>query len=171
MSVHLVTSSAFADMLIRPVPEHTRMAHSGAATDQRSESVELDPIEAFSCLGTTSRANLVSDIVGHPKGMPSKIELDHMNPSLAPSTISGHLRTLEEKGIIRSARIDRNGHARDAPEAFFYLTDAARELFDRNNVFDEDTYRAAYQEVSKPSTIQEAESADRPTVDASTVTH
>lgn len=38
------------------------------------------------------RANLVADIVGHPKGAPSVAELEYMNPSLDEGAIRQHPR-------------------------------------------------------------------------------
>ncbi|MFC7046555.1 ArsR family transcriptional regulator [Halobacteriaceae archaeon GCM10025711] len=137
--------------------------------DPQRDDGELNPIEALSALEETSRANIIADIVGHPKGMPSKTEIDHMNPSLAPSTISGHLNTLQKKGLIESAEWGREGHPKSAPRKFYYITEQAHELFDRNNLFDENAYRDAYAEVKKPAEIRAAETAERPAVSVSTV--
>ncbi|MFC6722867.1 ArsR family transcriptional regulator [Halobium palmae] len=129
----------------------------------------IDPSEVLDAL-STSRANIVADIVGHPRGMPSKKELDHTNPSLALSTITEHLHSIEDVSLIESIRVDHAGNARDDLNAFFFLTDEARQLFDRNNLFDEDAYQSVYQEIQMPDEIQSAENADRPSVNATTVT-
>lgn len=126
---------------------------------------DLPPI--LTTIKETPLSNIIADIIGHPKGMPSKRELDHMNPSLTSSTISEHLTTLTNKGIIGQEQVDRSGNGRDTPESFYYLTDEARELFDRNNIFDEAAYQAAYQEISKPNEIQTIEQIERPTPDSS----
>ncbi|MFC6722890.1 ArsR family transcriptional regulator [Halobium palmae] len=124
-------------------------------------TIDPDRTEALSTLENTSRANIIADIVGHPDGMPSKAEIDHMNPSLSPSTISEHLNTLKQAGLIESKRVECSDNDRDAPGVVWRVTDEARKIFDQNNLFDTEAYRAAYQEIGKPDEIQAAENADR----------
>ncbi|MDB2276703.1 ArsR family transcriptional regulator, partial [Halorubrum ezzemoulense] len=101
-------------------------------------------------------------IVGHPKGAPSKKELEYYNPSIAASTLTDHLIRLEEVGLIEAIERDREGLERGHPYRFFQLTDAARELFDRNNLFEPDAYRELFAEVEKTDEIEAAEGAERP---------
>ena len=122
----------------------------------------LDPIEALSALDDTIRANIIGTIVGHPKGSPSKKELEYYNPSVAASTLTDHLTRLEEVGLIVVVERDREGLERGQPYRFFRLTDAARELFDRNNLFEPDAYRAMFAEVEKTDEINAAEAIERP---------
>lgn len=126
------------------------------------ETAGLDPIGALSALDDTTRANIIGTIVGHPKGAPSKKELEYYNPSDAASTLTDHLNRLEDVGLIEVVERDREGLERGQPYRFFRLTDAARELFDRNNLFEPDAYRAMFAEVEKTDEIEAAEAVERP---------
>ena len=125
------------------------------------ETAGLNPIKALSVLDDTTRANLIGTIVGHPKGAPSKKELEYYNPSVAASTLTGHLNRLEEIGLIEVIERDRDGLERGQPYRFFHLTDAARELFDRNNLFDEEAYQALFAEVETTDEIDAIEAIER----------
>ena len=52
------------------------------------------------------RANIIADIVGHPKGAPSVEELDYKNPSLSEDAIRRHLSTPSAGG--RRSRTTRH---------------------------------------------------------------
>ncbi|GAA0714447.1 hypothetical protein GCM10009060_00170 [Halorubrum trapanicum] len=122
----------------------------------------LDPIAALSVLDDTTRANIIGTIVGHPKSAPSKKELEYYNPSIAASTLTDHVIRLEEVGLVESIERDRDGLKRGQPYRFFQLTAAARELFDRNNLFEPDAYRELFAEVEKTDEIKAAEAIERP---------
>jgi DNA-binding transcriptional ArsR family regulator len=62
------------------------------------------------------RANLIADVVGHPKGAPSVVELNHMNPSLDEAAIRRHLDVLQEAGIVRLLEVDAGDRANNCPE-------------------------------------------------------
>jgi len=126
------------------------------------DTTGLDPIEALSALDDTTRANIIGTIVGHPKGAPSKKELAYYNPSVAASTLTDHLTRLEEVRLIEVVECDREGLERGQPYRFFQLTEAARELFDRNNLFESDAYRAMFAEVEKTDEIEAAKAVERP---------
>jgi DNA-binding transcriptional ArsR family regulator len=128
------------------------------------------PTEVLSAVDQTSRKNIVGTIVGHPKGMPSFTEIDHMNPSLASSTVSEHLSRLAEAGVVAVRRCAPDGKDADAPKAFYYLTDEAREIFDRNGIFGEEGYKSVYEQVELPENVETHLHADRPAVEASAVT-
>jgi len=122
----------------------------------------LNPITALGSLDDTTRANIIGTIVGHPKGAPSKKELEYYNPSVAASTLTDHLARLKKVGLVEVVKRDREGLERGQPYRFFRLTDAARDLFDRNNLFEPDAYRAMFAEVEKTDEIEAAEAIDRP---------
>jgi predicted ArsR family transcriptional regulator len=90
-------------------------------------------------------------------------ELEYYNPSVAASTLTDHLARLEVVGLIEVVERDRKGLERGQPYRFFQITDAARELFDRNNLFEPDAYRAMFAEVEKTDEIEAAEAVERPT--------
>lgn len=48
------------------------------------------------------------------------------------------------------------------PYTFYRVTEAARELFDRNGIFDRETWREQYAKVEKSDDVLAAERADRP---------
>jgi len=125
-------------------------------------STGLDPITALSALDDTTRANIIGTIVGHPKGAPSKKELEYYNPSVAASTLTDHLSRLEEVGLVEVVKWDREGLERGQPYRFFQLTEAARELFDRNNIYDPDTYQELFVKVETSDEIEAAEAVKRP---------
>ena len=126
------------------------------------EPAGLNPITALGSLDDTTRANIIGTIVGHPKGAPSKKELEYYNPSVAASTLTDHLARLKKVGLVEVVKRDREGLERGQPYRFFRLTDAARDLFDRNNLFEPGAYRAMFAEVEKTDEIEAAEAADRP---------
>jgi DNA-binding PadR family transcriptional regulator len=133
-----------------------------AALISTEETTGLNPIKALGTLDDTTRANIIGTIVGHPKGAPSKKELEYYNPSVAASTLTGHLDQLEEVGLIEVVEREREGLERGQPYRFFELTDAAHELFDRNNLFEREAYQVLFAEVEKTDEIEAAEAVERP---------
>ena len=81
---------------------------------------------------------------------------------MSPPQRSGHLNRLEDIGLIKIVERDREGLERGQPYRFFQLTDAARELFDRNNLFEPEAYQALFAEVEKNAEIETAEAVMRP---------
>ncbi|WP_459194137.1 ArsR family transcriptional regulator [Halosimplex sp. J119] len=110
----------------------------------------------------STRANIVADVVGHPEGAPSVDELDYMNPSLEADTIRNHLKVLREAGVVEELTVPAGRRTRGYPYKFYRVTDAARELFDRNGLFPEDAWRRQYQRVEKTAEIRELEAMPRP---------
>lgn len=142
--------------------ERTMSRPDASSLAPTGDTTGLDPITAFSALDDTTRANIIGTIVGHPKDAPSKKELAYYNPSVAASTLTEHLNRLEAVGLIEAIERERKGLERGQPYRFFQLTEAARELFDRNNLFDREAYRALFAEVEKTDEIEAAESVERP---------
>ncbi|WP_225335613.1 ArsR family transcriptional regulator [Halomicrobium urmianum] len=108
------------------------------------------------------RADILADVVGHPKGAPSVEELDYMNPPLSEDAIRRHLRTLADVGVVRECEFEPGERLRDYPYKFYALTEDARELFDRNGLFPEEAWRRQYQSVEKTPRIREIEEMPRP---------
>lgn len=111
-----------------------------------------------------ARANLIADIVGHPKGAPSVAELDYMNPSLGEDAVRNHLQELREAGLVEELVVEPGNRVRGYPYKFYRITDEARSLFDDNGLFPEDAWRRQYERVEKTTDVREIEKMPRPTV-------
>lgn len=109
------------------------------------------------------RANIIADVVGHPKGKPSVEELDYMNPSLSADAIRRHLSTLEEVGVVAEVEFEVGERLRDYPYKFYGLTKEARELFDQSNLFPKEPWQRQYERVEKTPRIRDVEQMPRPT--------
>jgi hypothetical protein len=127
------------------------------------DEMTFDEWRALQKATDKKRANIIADIVGHPKGTPSVEELDYMNPSLSDDSIRRHLSALKNVDVVEVITIDPGDRLRDYPYKFYRLTDNARELFDKNNLFPVDPWQRQYQRVEKNSRIHELEQMPRPT--------
>lgn len=125
-------------------------------------TTNFDEWEAMRAVGQQTRAGLVADIVGHPKGMPSVAELDHTNPRVERSTIDEHLEKLMKAGVVGKAQLPTGERHRDLPYTFYYITEMGREFLDRNDVLDEEVWTDQYERVEKPPEIREIEAMTRP---------
>jgi DNA-binding transcriptional ArsR family regulator len=112
-----------------------------------------------------TRANVIADIVGHPKGAPSVRELDYMNPGLTADAIRRHLSILQDVGVVEELVVEPGERIRGYPYKFYRLTSDARELFDRNDLFPEDAWQRQYARVQRTGEIKELESMPRPDAD------
>lgn len=126
-----------------------------------SES-EFEPWEALRLSTQDNRANLLADIVGHPKAAPSVAELDYMNPSLKEDAIRKHLQRLQDGGVIEELVVEPGDRVRGYPYKFYRLTDEARALFDKNGLFPQEAWRRQYDRVEKTGEVRELESMPRP---------
>ncbi|WP_276248627.1 helix-turn-helix domain-containing protein [Haladaptatus sp. YSMS36] len=135
-------------------------------TSQPGETDGFDTWTALKLITQDTRASLISDIVGHPEGMPSVPELDYTNPNIGRSAIEGHLRKLTDAGVVEAVEFPKGERRRDLPYKFYRITPEARELFDRNNLFSEDVWRETYAKVKKTPEIREIESMPRPVENA-----
>lgn len=135
------------------------------AQDEGSEAATDDDFNTWLALQRATdkkRADIIADIVGHPKGAPSVEELDYMNPPLSDDAIRRHLNTLEEVAVVQVREFEPGNRVRDFPYQFFELTADARALFDRNGLFPEDAWQRQYQSVEKTNRIKEIETMPRP---------
>ena len=126
------------------------------------KTTEFDTWTALQKATDRKRANLIPDIVGHPEDAPSVKELDYMNPSLEADAIRRHLKTLREVGVVEELVVEPGDRVRGYPYKFYALTDEARELFDRNDLFPEDAWKRQYDRVRKTGEIRELEAMPRP---------
>lgn len=133
-------------------------AEDTAATDDEG----LNTWEALQKVTDKKRADILADIVGHPKGMPSVEELDYMNPPMSDDAIRRHVKTLMNVGVVEEREFPPGKRYREFPYKFYRLTDAARELFDRNGLFPEAAWKREYESVTKTARIEEIEEMPRP---------
>lgn len=143
------------------------MHPDAARPDETGEKTEdtgvFDTWTALQKATDKPRANLIADIVGHPKGAPSVSELAYMNPSLTEDAIRRHLGILQNVGVVEELVVAPGNRIRGYPYKFYTLTAEARELFDRNDLFPEDAWRRQYDRVQKTGEITELEAMPRPT--------
>lgn len=131
-------------------------------TTQNATTEEFDSWHALQKATDKKRADLLADIVGHPKGMPSVEELDYMNPPLSDDAIRRHLNTLKDVNVVQEREFKPGERLRDYPHKFYALTEEARELFDRNGLFPEKAWQRQYQSVEKTARIRDIETMPRP---------
>ena len=131
-------------------------------TGRNAASGGFDTWRALQKATDKKRADILADIVGHPKGMPSVEELDYTNPPLSDDAIRRHLSTLAEVGVVREREFEPGERLRDYPYKFYELTEEARELFDRNGLFPEEAWQRQYQSVEKTARIRDIEEMPRP---------
>ena len=122
----------------------------------------FDPWLALQRVTDATRANIVADVVGHPKGTPSVDEFAYTNSSLEADTIRNHLKVLAEAGVVAELTVPAGERTRGDPYKFYRLTDAARDLFDRNGLFPADAWQRQYERVEKTAEIRELEAMPRP---------
>lgn len=146
-------------VLTRMRPDATRPGNESGAGDGTDE---FNAWVALQKATDKQRANLIADVVGHPEGAPSVTELDYMNPSLEEDAIRRHLGILQDVGVVEELVVEPGGRVRGYPYKFYTLTDDARELFDRNDLFPTAAWRRQYARVQKPPEIQEVEEMPRP---------
>lgn len=140
------------------------------ATDTADDDDESNEFEAWTALQKATdqpRANLIADIVGHPRKAPSVKELDYMNPALGEDAIRRHLGVLKDVGVVAELVVVPGDRVRGYPYKFYQLTTSARELFDRNDLFPADAWQRQYARVEKPGDIAELEAMPRPASDPS----
>lgn len=147
--------------------EHVRLCMHPDTTQLNTSGGEPEPGEfnAWTALQKATdktRANLIADIVGHPKGAPSVKELDYMNPSLEADAIRRHLKTLQSVGVVEELVVEPGDRIRGYPYKFYRLTEEARALFDQNDLFPEGVWQRQYDRVQKTGEIQELEEMPRP---------
>ena len=140
-------------------PDATQVDSGGGAGDERDG---FDTWLALQKATDRTRANLIADIVGHPEGAPSVKELDYMNPSLEEDAIRRHLGILQDVGVVAELVVEPGVRVRGYPYKFYRLTESARSLFDRNDLFPEDAWRRQYARVQKTGEIEELEAMPRP---------
>ena len=134
------------------------------------ESTATDRWHVLQMVTNQSRANIIADIVGHPKGAPSVDELAKTNPRLEKDTIRGHLSVLKDVGIVEDRQIPVGERTRGYPYKFYQLSHSARTLFDENGLFPEDAWQRQYDRLVKDAEMRELEQMPRPATEHDTST-
>jgi predicted ArsR family transcriptional regulator len=140
----------------------TTSGGGGPATESEGGVESFDAWRALQKATDKKRANLIADIVGHPVGAPTVEELAYMNPSLSEDSIRRHLATLVEVGVVESHALPEGKRLREFPYTFYTLTDEARTLFDRNDLFPEPAWQRQYAAVKKTARVREVQEMPRP---------
>lgn len=136
---------------------------TAAAGEQGVEDrSDFDTWQALQKATDKKRADIIADIVGHPKGSITVEELDYMNPSMSDDAIRRHLETLAECGVVTVDELEPGDRLRDYPRKFYSLTEQARSLFDRNDLFPEAAWQRQYEAVEKTARIRDVEEMPRP---------
>ncbi len=136
----------------------SEMPRTGASAAPRDDTRFFSVAEA---LAEESRRDIVADIVAHPQSLPSMKELE-FTTGLHRTTVRDHLNTLIDAGVVEVVAFPRGQRTNDQPSKFYGLTESARELFDRNDVFVEEHWQELYSRVEKPDEVDAAENAPRP---------
>lgn len=110
----------------------------------------------------TPRADLLSDIAGHPKCAPSVEELAYVNPDKSEDAIRRHLGRLADAQVVRVLEVEPGNRRRDFPNKFYTITEEARALFDRNGLFPREAWQRQYEAVEKTARIRDVEAMPRP---------
>jgi len=138
----------------------TRTGNGGQNAGESGDG--FDTWKALQKATDKNRANLIADIVGHPKGAPSVEELEYTNPDLSEHAIRRHLHTLADVGVVWTLEFAPGERTGGFPYQFFELTAAARDLFDANGLFPEPAWRRQYQAIEKTPRIRDVEAMPRP---------
>jgi len=153
-------TSIVVDLKERDMRPGTEGETKGAGTADPDNG--FNPPEALQKATDKKRADIIADIVGHPKGAPSVEELDYMNPRLSDDAIRRHLATLQDVGVVQLLEFEPGERTGGFPYQFFELSAEAHELFDRNGLFPEKAWMRQYQSVEKSPRIRDLEAMPRP---------
>lgn len=150
---------------MHPDTEAGRMgghAGTGGPTGGDGTRAEFSEWRALQRATDRKRANIIADVVGHPEGAITVEELGYMNPDLSDDSIRRHLHTLVDVGVVRELTLPKGERLREYPYKFYALTDDARELFDRNDLFPETAWKRQYAAVEKTPRIRAVQEMPRP---------
>ena len=144
-------------------PDRRDQDETGRERDSSTDELTFDEWRALQKATDEKRANIIADIVGHPNGAPSVEELDYMNPSLSEDSIRRHLSVLQDVGVVEALTLEPGDRLREFPYKFYQLTEDARKLFDKNNLFPGEAWQQEYARVEKNPRIRDLEQMPRPT--------
>lgn len=139
------------------------MSQPGAEPGPPADPVDEQTRRRLAVISQKTRFVLLQNIIGHPDGLPSLAELEHVNPSKARSTLVEHLEALIDAGIVERIEYEPNRSENDLPHVFYGLTEDGRSFLEAHRLLRaEDSLRHFYDAVTKPEEIQRYENAPRP---------
>jgi DNA-binding MarR family transcriptional regulator len=111
-----------------------------------------------------TRFALLSNILQHPKQLPSMYELEELNPSVSDATVYKHTQKLIAVGVVKEVALDDGERRQGYPWKFYALTDDGREFLEAHNLLAaEETLQQIYETISdKPEKMVKYENAPRP---------
>ena len=73
-----------------------------------------------------TRFTLLTNILQHPRQLPSMYELEQLNPSVSDATVYKHIQKLIEAGIVKEVSLSGDQRRQGYPWKFYALTDEGR---------------------------------------------
>jgi DNA-binding MarR family transcriptional regulator len=111
-----------------------------------------------------TRFALITNILQHPRQLPSMYELEQLNPSVSDATVYKHIQKLIDVGIVKEVSLSDDQRRQGYPWKFYGLTDEGRKFFTAHNLLEaEETLQRIYETISdKPDKMLKYENAPRP---------
>ncbi|ODR79529.1 PadR family transcriptional regulator [Haladaptatus sp. W1] len=111
-----------------------------------------------------TRFALVTNILQHPRQLPSMYELEQLNPSISEATVYKHVQKLIDVGIVTEVALPDAQRRQGYPWKFYGLTDEGRAFLEDHNLLKaEETLQRIYETITdKPEKMVKYENAPRP---------
>lgn len=111
-----------------------------------------------------TRFALLTNILQHPRQLPSMYELEQLNPSVSDATVYKHIQKLIESGIVKEVALSDDQRRQGYPWKFYGLTDEGRKFLKTHNLLAaEETLQRIYETISdKSEKMVKYENAPRP---------
>jgi predicted transcriptional regulator len=111
-----------------------------------------------------TRFSLTSNILQHPKQLPSMYELEELNPSVSDATVYKDIQKLIDAGIVKEVALDDDQRRQGYPWKFYGLSEDGRTFLDDHNLLAaEETLQQIYDTIAdKPEKMVKYENAPRP---------
>ncbi len=110
-----------------------------------------------------TRYVILQYVIGHPAGLITLEELDHLITDRSRSTLHDHLSRLLEAGVLERQVLPEEDRQRDLPHVFYGLSDDGEQLLRRHSLLQpEDSLRELYSKIERDSRTKKYENAARP---------
>lgn len=128
------------------------------------DKADIETPELVHFVTQQTRFKLLTNILQHPKQLPSMYELEQLNPSLSEATVYKHVQKLIEAGIVEEASLADGERRQGYPWKFYGLTEDGRAFLEKHNLLAaEETLQQIYETISdKPEKMVKYENAPRP---------